>query len=1177
MGSLGDDDGANNSTKRNSVVDDPDSETQYFNSQAPTPAFSGGEVEFGDVGESVQGTMPVDEVITVEDAFETQFLDLADETQVMDFGVETQVVNLCGETQVLDDVNCIEHMETQLLDVFEDDNVGESDGEGTDCTEVLGDKDDISDDELGGENGSQSEDKAKGQCFSVLKYSEEEPLEQPKTSSKEQNHSELRVHTVTPVPQASVEPKPGSQSMRLTSVRAASLRASGLAARNMSSKGTQSLSSSIPTSNMSSEKFDVNDNAVSTMKSGKDGDQDPDLGRFCEVINGSRSESMCRVGNLAVRKLFTETLDRENEDLPYDTSRADGVDSVQMHACDVAGLSYVQSQEPGELSQLNALNFVDRFLEENAEEFDKEIDCGKSTGGKSELVSTVIGPQMLAKKANRKSIIGELGIYDWDDNREDEGGGDILCRRKEDFFGGGSLGRRPSRSGFSRMEEQKDCRKQLNGNNKRMDVFNSDSKLLSHNFKAEGNLVFDAEGTLKRNLIKELDKQSDVDFGKQMENDASKTDVPEMYDVGFDTQMAAEAMEALFYGEDTAKFDVNDACQGAKKRSNSCKGPKQPLSRKLSCVNDIGFASKQSKKTKRVNVSLVSSEKQSKNVRKQSKADPAIKKSKEAKENEEYLNTNESKNSRKMSSQNIKKRKAGCLNKGISELDSDNCTGNTSGSFSANKQHMQEKVSGLGPIACRTRRSMAASNRFKNAENESIICREEMNNLTEVVLNEKRNKSIGIQALKVLTSRDAQSSKFEFANMAAPTNSNKLGALSCPRGRRSSRILSCQVCNSDKIDDPSVPSVQPEVGQTITRHSRSCRQTRSSKDGHPITASVEQDLDRKLLQQGLDGILSGNAESGQRGATLTESPREKSKPSDLSCTTPVNRKIPINNVSPICMGNEYVDETCKRSLSRPSLLREICSLSATGPQATSVSKDLRKRREMADIRILYSHHLDDDIIKLQKKVLARLGASVASSITDATHFIADQFVRTRNMLEAIASGKPVVIPLWLDSCGQAKCFLDEKKYILRDAKKEKEFGFSMPASLACASQHPLLQGLRVLITPNTKPGIEIISSLVKAVQGQAVERIGRSALKDGVFPDDLLVLSCEEDYAICVPFLEKGAAIYSSELLLNGIVTQKLEYERYKLFTDHIKKTRSTLWLRKDGSKFLPVAKRKTS
>lgn len=86
-----------------------------------------------------------------------------------------------------------------------------------------------------------------------------------------------------------------------------------------------------------------------------------------------------------------------------------------------------------------------------------------------------------------------------------------------------------------------------------------------------------------------------------------------------------------------------------------------------------------------------------------------------------------------------------------------------------------------------------------------------------------------------------------------------------------------------------------------------------------------------------------------------------------------------------------------------------------------------------------------------------MGASVASSVSDATHFVADEFVRTRNMLEAIAFGKPVVTHFWLESCGQASCLIDERNYILRDAKKEKEIGFSLPVSLARACQHPLLQ------------------------------------------------------------------------------------------------------------------------
>ncbi|KAL0323521.1 UNVERIFIED_CONTAM: hypothetical protein Sangu_1971400 [Sesamum angustifolium] len=305
------------------------------------------------------------------------------------------------------------------------------------------------------------------------------------------------------------------------------------------------------------------------------------------------------------------------------------------------------------------------------------------------------------------------------------------------------------------------------------------------------------------------------------------------------------------------------------------------------------------------------------------------------------------------------------------------------------------------------------------------------------------------------------------------------------------------------------------------------------------------------------------------------SPRERCGTSSSACVTPATCTTPINNVSPICMGDEYHKQSCRKNLSRFSLIREINNLVTGSPGPYSGMKDSRKRKDITNIKVLFSQHLDVDVTKQQKRILARLGGAVASSMSDATHFVADEFVRTRNMLEAIAYGKPVVTHLWLESCGQASCLIDEKSYILRDAKKEREFGFSLPVSLSRACQHPLLQGQKVLVTPNTKPGKDILANLVKAVCGLAVERLGRSVLKDERLPDDLLILSCEEDYDICVPFLEKGGAVYSSELLLNGIVKQKLEYERHRLFADHVKRTRSTIWVKKKDQ-YLPTEGGKT-
>lgn len=97
-----------------------------------------------------------------------------------------------------------------------------------------------------------------------------------------------------------------------------------------------------------------------------------------------------------------------------------------------------------------------------------------------------------------------------------------------------------------------------------------------------------------------------------------------------------------------------------------------------------------------------------------------------------------------------------------------------------------------------------------------------------------------------------------------------------------------------------------------------------------------------------------------------------------------------------------------------------------------------------------------------QQIAKRLGISITQCSKDATHFVADKFARTLNMLEAIALGKHVVTHLWLESCWLAGCLIDEKNYILRDFKKEKEIGFSMPISLARARLQPLLKVMKIV-------------------------------------------------------------------------------------------------------------------
>ncbi|KAL1558456.1 hypothetical protein AAHA92_08922 [Salvia divinorum] len=265
---------------------------------------------------------------------------------------------------------------------------------------------------------------------------------------------------------------------------------------------------------------------------------------------------------------------------------------------------------------------------------------------------------------------------------------------------------------------------------------------------------------------------------------------------------------------------------------------------------------------------------------------------------------------------------------------------------------------------------------------------------------------------------------------------------------------------------------------------------------------------------------------------------------------------PLTNETPIdALVHMKVDLSAKRKrlslspLSRSPLMKELTRLGYPDSMPDFLPKDSRRRRATEKVCVLFSQNLDTSKLKQQKRIVARLGFSIASCSSDATHFVADRFVRTRNMLEAISLGKHVVTHLWLESCEQVGYNVDEKSYILRDEKKEKEIGFNMPVTLTRASKHPLLKGRRVLTTPNVKPGLDVINSLVKAVQGEVVQSILNST-KDKLIHNDVLILSSVEDYTICLQYLHKGASIYDSELLLNGIVTQELQYERYRLFKD---------------------------
>ncbi|RLN29503.1 hypothetical protein C2845_PM05G12300 [Panicum miliaceum] len=847
-----------------------------------------------------------------------------------------------------------------------------------------------------------------------------------------------------------------------------------------------------------------------------------------------------------------------------------------------AGLSYIGSQEPGDLSQANAFDIVDRLISING-----GLSSQETTPNKLEIakprVSSKRGTLMLAEKVDLgRSSNGKAEIFAWVDSREDDGGGDFFSKNK-DILLQKPAGRGKQKSHSTRAKNsstKSSWRENKIGESKNKissklpgrfgNLPLSDSRLLKNDVKskqASGNRT-------KKNLSKDLD---DLTNAKSLEEEQEKDNVA-VHDVGPDTQMAAEAMEALVQcspAKGQPLLDRNTIAEKSRiSRSHSKNGC--PQKRTSSIQEGVTTRSKRRKETA---------------VDKPQKE--------EMQENLEHIVKTKHKQ-----------------------------TKSTLGKSEVSKKFIDENKYRGTPVAHRTRHcgkndpsefTELCSNKHlrrgkKLTGDSSTVGEVQFNHITnnpEKPLISERTTECGSshfekESTKHTCANDDQDLQQSRDGSSQRISVNNVQNLVAPLVEPATDVP-CRNPPSHPKEQRTPTEMLQSKSTTAANHEIPPEVARPSKKRRIFVRSVS-DLLKYAKREPSNGrsasMLSSIIEKSLAASpTLNSSVRDDGKTSDLNSSAQrLKESSRVDDTSKTPKSNAQVQNSVMNtpskvvkelsptfspvnpskgsngSLSKSSAARELLKLDPENALSDQQRRDSRRRKDMATVSILLSHHLDDDVIKRQKKILARLGVCEAFSMADATHFVADSFFRTRNMLEAITLGKPVVTSMWLENCGQAGCFIDERKYILRDAKKEKELGFSMPISLASACKHPLLLGKRVFVTSNVKPSKVVVTSLVKASSGQPLERVGRSIMKEKEVPDDLLVISCEEDYETCTPLLEKAAIIFSTELLLNGIVIQKLEYERHRLFTDRVKQTRSSRWLKDTvQDRFVPVPKRPLS
>ncbi|KAL9168535.1 hypothetical protein ABFS82_04G021600 [Erythranthe guttata] len=758
--------------------------------------------------------------------------------------------------------------------------------------------------------------------------------------------------------------------------------------------------------------------------------------------------------NMVRESLVEDSLDeRESHESKFmDTGKDANND------CEYAGLNYIQSPEVSE-SHDKALEFVDRYLSVSDLGSNKYVESRMTNRMQSPPSLWSKGSQCLARRVNLGCTLNKSTPFDWVENpiekfeyaspRMNKGS---VYGSEDDKYGYVSVNQD---SGKVKMQNEIPVpqSEELPGSILSTDNFDR------FVFKSDGiDKMGSNSGICATHDSSELDKQFDTGLSLQNgENDEEWMLNPDAFDAGLNTQMAAEAMEALMHASPL----MVDACSAHQGSENTI----------LDSPNNVN-----------------------------------------EKNNSKYLASYDE----AFVGWRCKGKRSKCVK--ISTVD------HTNVSLPAAKQLKNKR---------RTVSKLLLS--------QSLSTKKLM---TGKVLNGRNRRKVEGAYLKLSSDSssevktDTAKREENFNLELADRTLSKMNMWNYPKRKRSGHCLPCHSIRSSNQCSPCTaienivekhPVVNEEANNRVKELLVYKRRRKFSVEREQIGSALK--LAGHLYSSGKDNAVSDGLQNSVEFHTSVAPGKMKSDSITLQ----------------VLENTDKSKQACN-PISKSPLMKELMRLGYTESLPDFPSKDSRRRRATEKVSILFSQNLNTSILKKQKKIVARLGFSTASCCSDATHFVTDRFMRTKNMLEAIALGKPVVTHLWLESCEQAGCLIDEKSYILRDEKKEKEIGFSMTVSLSLASQHPLLKGREVLITPNVKPGMDVVKGLVEAVHGQALENIRNTKTK--VIADDLLILSCKEDYTTCLPFLEKGASIYDSELLLNGIITHKLEYERYKLFKD---------------------------
>ena len=364
--------------------------------------------------------------------------------------------------------------------------------------------------------------------------------------------------------------------------------------------------------------------------------------------------------------------------------------------------------------------------------------------------------------------------------------------------------------------------------------------------------------------------------------------------------------------------------------------------------------------------------------------------------------------------------------------------------------------------------------------------------------------------------------------------------------------------------EPTEPNATEETGTTAATVPGTRKSNRASTTSvetvvtcprrAAATATVETAVTRPRRAAATATVTKAAAAEVAKLKTAADKAKEKAK-----------SKAPAKAKSP---AKAPVKAPAKTPAKQP--IQKRGRAAASPDDADTRKTKTRRGGETGRFKLLLSTAFDAETTKKLTAKIKKLGGVTTTSSKEFTHFLtAPPLGRSKNVLCALASGAPVVLPSWLDASALAGTFVSPENHSCRHPQFEKKQQFDLPSTLEQARGSPLFYDVKAHIIPGKggnkaagsrassrrgkkedaaqdEPEIVAVDVMLREVLPRAgcvlvekaseVEKVSSAELGSKQW---LIVQTPTSDPAVVKKLKARGAKVVSHESVMSAIVRHK--------------------------------------